>query len=407
MYGWESALLASEPDQPFYPYPALNFDAVTGLTSRTYPAVVLENAYTRAVVLPQLGGRVLHWDDKVTGQRLTYHNPSIKPTRWGYRGWWLATGGIEWAFPTDEHGLNEYRPWHYQLLSGEDWRGVRVWDTDDRTGLEVSVTLRLYGGRSELFVAPRITNPTDVAQPFQFWSNAMLTLSGTSRPSEKLIFWVPTETMMVHSTGDGSLPGPRGVMSWPEYGGRDFGRYVEWHSYLGLFATESRGAAGAYDLGSEQGFVRTYPGQIARGVKLFALGDLPASLYTDGESRYFEFWGGYTRSFFPEDYASLAPGGFVSWEERWYPIHGIGGLDWATEQLAVALRVEEEGVMVGACAPRPTRVTLTLLQHGEVAATWSPSVGPDAPFRTFHTGRGDGWRLRVEQGGRILAEIAP
>lgn len=407
MADWEAALVPSTPDQPFYPYPALNFDAVGPISPRTYPAVVLENSYVRVTLLPQLGGRVLHWEDRVTGRRLTYHNPSVKVTRWGYRGWWLATGGIEWAFPTDEHGLNEFRPWQYQLLAGEGWRGVKVWDQDDRTGMEIAVTLRLYEGRSDLVIAPHITNPTAESQPFQFWMNAMLTLSDGNSPSAALTFWVPTETMMVHSTGDGSLPGPRSLISWPIYQGRDFSRYGEWRNYLGLFAVEARGAAGAYDLQAKQGFVRVYPSQIARGVKIFALGDLPANLYTEGGSRYFEFWGGYNRTFFPEDYATLAPGGEVRWEERWYPIHGIGGLDWASGDLALSLAVTGAGIEVGAQAPYSTPVTLTLLQHGQPQATWQPQLSPTAPFHSVHPGGGDGWSLRAEQGGNTLAEISP
>ncbi len=407
MADWAGALVPSTPEQPFYPYPALNFDAVGPLTAQTYPAVVLENAYVRVLLLPQLGGRVLHWEDRVTGRRLTYYNPAIKVTRWGYRGWWLATGGIEWAFPTDEHGLNEYRPWQYRLLGGEGWRGVRVWDQDDRTGMEVAVTLRLYEGRSDLAIVPQITNSTGESQVFQFWMNAMLTLSGGQGPSSDLTFWVPTETMMVHSTGDGSLPGPRSLVSWPVYQGRDLSRHGEWRNYLGLFAVEARGAAGAYDRQAEQGIVRVYPSQVARGVKIFALGDLPANLYTEGGSRYFEFWGGYNRTFFPEDYATLEPGSLVSWEERWYPIHGIGGLDWANGDLALSLEVTGAGVRVGAQAPYPMSVTLTLLQHGQPQAVWQPQLGPATPFRAGHPGSGEGWTLRAEQGGSLLVEMRP
>jgi hypothetical protein len=50
-------------------------------------------------------------------------------------------------------------------------------------------------------------------------------------------------------------------------------------------------------------------------VKLFLLGDLPADLYTDGDSRYLELWGGYRRTF--SDEAVLKPGASVMWLERW------------------------------------------------------------------------------------------
>lgn len=403
-YAWEAALLPTEPGDPVYPYPRLDHGAVGGPAPRAYTAIILENGYTRVTVIPELGGRILRWDDLRTGQRLTYTNPVIKPTQWGYRGWWFATGGIEWAFPTDEHGLNEWRPWQYQMLSGAGWRGVRVWDTDDRTGLTVEVTLRLTGGRSDLIVAPRITNPTGETQVFQFWSNAMLTLSGGNAPSSNLRFWVPTEQMIVHSTNDGSLPGPGSAIAWPLHNGRDFGAYATWQAYLGLFAAESRGAVAAYDTGADQGIVRAYPAT-ASGVKLFCLGNLPASLYTDDGSRYFELWGGYTRTFW--DNAQLAPGGSVAWEERWYPVHGIGDVSWASGAMAASLRRGDAGMEVGLYAPAPVAVRLVLRQQGAAVAQWDVTTGPDAPFRANYPPGDGAWDLQIWEGDALIAQIGP
>ena len=406
-YGWEEALTPSTPDQPFYPYPALDFGAVAPPAPRSYPALVLENAYIRVTVVPALGGRVLSWDDKITGRRLTYRNPVIKPTHWGYRGWWLATGGLEWAFPVNEHGLNEYRPWQYETLIGDGWRGVRVWDTDDRTGMTIAVTLRISAGSSALVIAPQIANPTDDGHALQFWINAMLTLSEGHTPSSALRFWVPTETMMVHSTGDGSLPGPGSLIDWPVYAGRDFSRYAEWRQYLGLFATEAEGAAGAYDEAADQGLIRTYPPATARGVKIFCLGDLPADLYTDGDSRYFEFWGGLNRTFFPADDVTLEPGATLAWEERWYPAHGIGTLSWAGDHLAAALQPAGDGVDVGLYAPRRIgELSLRLWQDGVESATWRlDALGPADPFRVHHAGAATAWQLQVWHAGALVTTV--
>lgn len=405
-YGWEQALVPSGPEDPVYPYPRMDFAAVGPPADQTYQVVVLENGYVRVTVLPALGGRILRWEDKVTGRPLTYANPVIKPVNgWGYRGWWLATGGLEWAFPTDEHGLNEYRPWDYVLLSGEDWRGVRVWDTDDRTGLQVEVTMRLQAGRSELLIVPRIFNPTGAAQSFQFWVNAMLTLSGGAAPTAGLRFWVPTGQMTVHSTSDGSLPAPGANMDWPVHAGRDFSRYPEWGSYLGLFATSAAGVVGAYDEVVDQGMVRLYPGDTARGVKIFCLGEIPASTYTDDGGGYFELWGGYTRTFW--DYAAIQPGEAVTWEERWFPVHGIGTLAWAGAELAAGLRVVGGEVVVGLYAPVSAEARLVLLRDGVEMASWAAFVGPGSPFLARYSGDRGGWELQVWQGGVLRAQFGP
>lgn len=393
------------PEDAIYPYPRLDHQAVAPPAPHIYRAVVLENGYTRVTVLPEIGGRVLYWDDKQTGNRLTYANPVIKPTTWGFRGWWLATGGIEWAFPTDEHGLNEWRPWQYQVLSGEGWRGVRVWDVDDVTGMKVEVTLRLYAGRSTLIIAPRITNTTDQPHAFQFWINAMLTLSGNNAPSSALHFWVPTSQMTVHSTGDGSLPGSGASIDWPVYAGRDFSRYAEWTSYLGLFATEARGAVAAYDEAADQGVVRVYPAHVASGVKLFCLGDLPSHLFTDDGSRYFELWGGYTRTFW--DNALLPAGSSVAWEEQWYPVRATGGLSWANGEMAASLRWADAGIDVGLYAPAVIDVHLVFRQNATAVVEWDVVVGPGQPFRTHYPAEGAGWDLQLWRGGVLIAQIGP
>lgn len=408
-YDWEQALRPSDPGAPYYPYHSLDMGAVGPPETRIYTVVVLENSYTRITVLPYLGGRILRWEDRLTGQKLTYENSVIMPVNanWGYRGWWLATGGVEWAFPVEEHGLNEYLPWEYQLLSGDNWRGVRVWHTDWRTGMLIEMTLQLYGGDNSLVITPRISNPTAEAQPLMFWINAMLTLSGNNAPSSTLRFWVPTDRMKIHSTGDPLLPDPRSHISWPMFSGRNFSHYYEWRHYLGIFATQTQGAMGAYDEGSDLGIVRTYPPATPQGVKLFCLGELPSDIFTVDGSRYFELWGGYNRSFFPEDYVSLLAGQTLTWNERWYAVHGIGGLAWANAELAVAFKQTSQGVTIGLYAPHMQTVDLVVKQNNVVKGVFPVQVNPELPFRQSVAGSGDGWVLEIWQGGVLLAEILP
>ncbi len=389
-YDWERALVPTAPDDPVYPHPRLDFGAVGGPAPRSYRAVFLQNDYVQLVVLPDLGGRILRWTDRTTGRQLFYANPVVKPTHWGYRGWWLATGGMEWAFPTEEHGLIEYRPWEYRLMRD----GVYLRGVDERTGLVAEVTVRLERDTSRVVISPRISNPTAEARRFQFWANGMLALSDVNAPSADLTFVLPASEVIVHSTGDGSLPGPGGRMAWPVHNGRDFRRYGEWRSYLGIFAPQAAdaGFAGAYDPQTDQGVVRVAPASI-RGVKIFCLGDLPPELWTDDGSRYFELWGGLTATFW--DYATLGPGQSVSWTEYWYAVSGMGGYDWANAEGAVRVTPLGDGAEVGVETVRPMAATVVLLRGGEEAARWSAEVGPGRPFRAVG-GAGSGpWAVRV------------
>ena len=411
-YGWKQALEPSAPSDLFYPYPRLKFERLGPAGPVNYPLVTLENAYVKIAVMPEMGGRILRWQDKVTGRLLTYANPVIKPSHWGYRGWWFATGGIEWAFPVNEHGLDEYRPWQYATLTGEGWREVRVWDQEDRTGMTVEVRLRLYDDRSDLVIIPLIRNDTGREQRFQFWINAMLTLSDANVPSRSsLRFWVPGDQVIVHSTGIKQLEDRVGQpISWPYYGGLDYSRYADWADYLGFFAGQAIGAAGVYDEASDQGVIRVYPPEVTHGVKLFCLGKIGAYEYTDDNSAYFEFWGGLNRTFWSWDDATLGSGESISWEERWYPVHGITGLNWANGDLAALLRVSAEGVTVAAAASHPVQAHLVLRQNQVTAAEWHTLVAPDAPFRVVQAlgdGGTAGWDLQIWQDGTLVSTVAP
>jgi len=407
-YGWKEALVPTEPGDPIYPYPRLNFDAVAPPEPRSYRAVVLQNPYVRLIVVPELGGRILRWTDRVTGRQLLYANPVVKPTHWGYRGWWLAIGGIEWAFPTEEHGLNEYRPWQHQLLGN----GVRVWDSEDRTGMTIEVTIRLEGNSNAFSVMPRIVNPTAETQPYQFWANAMLTLSDANRPSRGLTFVLPDDRVTVHATADESLPGPGQAMDWPVHNGRDFSQYSTWERYLGIFADPAKaGFFGAYDQQSDQGIVRVFPHRVAQGVKIFCPGDLSPSLWTDTgpgatPGSYVELWGGLTPTFW--DAWTLQPGESVSWSERWYAVSGIGGYNWANEAAAIRLTPSGDSARIGVSTTRAMASTVVLRRGGTEVDHWHAQVAPDQPFQASGgSASGGDWGVQVVTDGQIIAQMGP
>lgn len=308
-YDWKSALMPTAKDDPIYPYPRLDFDKIGPLQTITTTVIVLESAGTRLTVAPEFGGRILRWYDKRQQREVLYVNPVIKPTRWGYRGWWFATGGIEWAFPTNEHGLNEWRLWKATTFGGGSYAGVTVSDRDDRTGLDVSVTISL-NTNEQIAITPRIVNRTRSVQKFQFWINAMLPYS------PDLHFDLPARAVEIHSTGDERLPDPGRTMPWPVYNKRDFSRASTWQHYLGVFAAPlTAGHVTVSNTANKWQVMRNFPYYAARGVKLFLLGDLPSDLYTDDDSRYLELWGGYTRTF--DEDATLRAGYSVQWTEYW------------------------------------------------------------------------------------------
>ena len=305
-YNWREALIPSLSNDVIYPYPRMDFGKLTGVSAIKLKVVILENAYARVTVAPELGGRILHWYDKRIGHDVLYSNSVLKPTHWGIRGWWLATGGIEFTFPTEEHGLNEWRPWRYTVTT-TDAASITVFDHEDKTGLDVAVTIRLAVDGT-IIISPKITNNTGSIRAFQFWTNAMLPYSPDAR------FEVFSESALLHSTDDTSFPPPYQSITWPVFRGRDFSRASEWRNYMGLFMSNKQGHTSIY-YPNKWRITRLADPSISKGVKLFLLGDLSPSLYTDDGSRYLEIWGGLTETF--RDNYLLVSGKQVSWTETW------------------------------------------------------------------------------------------
>ncbi len=375
-YDYQRALISTDSSDPIYPYPRLEFNQVGGKAQQTYRALVLENAYVRVMVLPELGGRVYTWVDKTDDQSIAYNNPVIKPTHWGYRGWWLATGGIEWCLPTDEHGLNEYREWEASL-SGTT---VTVSDKEDRTGLYVQVTLSLDSTHNYLIIQPRVANNTGARQSLKFWLNAMLAFSG-NKVSDATHFIMPGAQATVHSTGDSDLPDSGAAIDWPIYNGRDVSVVGNLKGWMGVFARPAASAdfAGAYDTAADRGIVRVFPSSVATGVKFFAPYGIDTETWTEDGSTYFELWGGVKPTF--ADETTIEVGQSIGWTERWYPVNGLKvEYDYANATAALSLEDRGESVYVAAAASSNFQgAHVKLWQNNKVAAEWLASLGPGRP----------------------------
>jgi hypothetical protein len=380
----------------------LNFDKVGPLAPKGYRALVLENSYIQVTILPELGGRIWRIMDKTTGRTVTYQNPVVKPTHWGYRGWWQATGGIEWCLPVDEHGLNEYRPWNVSITGAS----VTVSDHEDRTGLDVTVTISLDTSHSYVTLQPRVTNSTGNPQKMQFWINAMLALNG-NRATEATRFILPSAQVTIHSTGDDGLPGPGSKLTWPVFKGRDLSSYSNWRGHLGFFASPSAsgGFAGAYDASSDQGIVRVFPSGIACGVKFFGGKGIDAATWTNDGSTYFELWGGLLPTFW--DYATIQPGQAIGWTEYWYPVSGlIQGFD--TANAAAALRLTSQGDTASVSVVTSANLTalVRLWQNGQIVTTWQTAIGPGRPFTTQAAASGALGLQLLDSAGDVVAQTS-
>ncbi len=358
-YPYASCLESPQAGVAGVPYQALDWDCLSRAgppSVQTYTLLALSNDYLTVTLLPELGGRVYELIFKPTGHNELYRNPVLKPTQWGpaEQGWWLAAGGIEWGFPTHEHGYEWGVPWRYQVLTGTAGVTVTLRDSDAVTRPTVTVAVHLPADRAALVMRPQIANSTAADVAVKYWTDAMLAPGAANAPSADLRFLFPGDRVTVHSRGDPGLPAAGELMGWPVHNGRDYSQLGNWERWLGFFeAPQAHGPfVGVYDSVADEGLLRVYPAEVTRGSKGFAAGwsdPLPSSWWTDNGSAYVEVHGGLAPTFW--DAVTLAPGQVVSWSEVWYPVAGIGGVSAAGADAALRLECVGDGLAVGLYTP--------------------------------------------------------
>jgi len=394
---------------PLYNIPVYYFDrpayqaANPGPTPVTYTGVVLENRYLRLTFLPELGGRLYSAVVKSTGQEIFYHNPVVKPSRYGVlqpaeANWWLATGGMEWAYPVQEHGYRFGVPWRYSVNRQPNGVTISLSDTaPDRVGVAVDVWLAADSARFR--VSPKLINNMPEAVPVQLWSNAALALSeGAMSPQTQFI--VPADAVTVHSRGGAGwdLPNARQQAPWPRIDQTDLSDYSQWADYLGFFVSNRQALfIGAHNPETDLGIVRLPLGGPASGSsKLFAFGQtFPDRSYTDDGSQYFEIWGGANAGFWPENDIMVPAGQTLGWQESWWPLAGLGGLTWATESAAIYLEQSAEGESLRALVSRPTGGVVTV-RSGDTPLLSEVFWAEPASLLRWHIGPASQAPLEIE-----------
>ncbi len=384
MYAYQQAL-DYNAEHTDHPYPLLDRDRVGPLEERRYRVLRMRNEYLELTLMPDLGGRIYQCRFLPTGQDLLYNNRAIKPTHWGPpdQGWWLAVGGIEFCLPVDEHGYLTAEPWNLEVLSKPDGSAVATMSIVERSrNIQARVDVSLRPGESGFRIRTALHNPGAEPKSLQYWINAMLS-PGSHGVGPSLRFYYPTSEVVVHSSGDPSMPGEYEAMPWPIHDGRDMSLYANWRDWLGFFAPNLRAPFTAvYDDEAHLGMVRVFPPDVAPGAKLFGFGPHfgDAGVYTDDGSQYVEMWGGLTPTF--EDYAVLEPHTTIAWEESWYVISHSGGPSLATGEGMLRVVRDGDHLDVTVASPGEHRWVLLAARGDQRIAEEAFAVRPDAPFRT-------------------------
>ena len=181
---------------------------------RKFLALVLENEFLRATILPEVGGRLWSLVHKPTGRELLFVNPVFQPANLAVRGAWV-TGGVEWN--PCVYGHSPFTCSSLFAAAFEDVYGgesLRIYEWDRTRRVPFQIDFSLPAASQYLLVRVRLVNPHDETVPMYWWSNITIAESPNTRvivPAEHAYtyeYWGPVKAVAIpqHKNIDVSYP---------------------------------------------------------------------------------------------------------------------------------------------------------------------------------------------------------
>ena len=309
-----------DPNPPFqlmdrhnvYPYTMLD-DLTDRRERKTYRAIILENEFLKAIVLPELGGRLYSLYDKTAQREVFYRNHVVKYGLVALRGAWIS-GGIEFNFPNG-HTTVTVSPVDSTILHGKDGSATAVVggiDLVTETHWEVALTLRRGQARLEQRVT--LFNSSPLPQLYWYWANAAVPAT------RDMQFIYPMREVNPHSRTE--------IWSYPVWKGVDYSWYKNIPQPTSLFGLNiRRNFFGAYYHDSNYGLVHVADYHELPGKKIWSWGTADdgliwTDLLTDQDGPYNEIQSGRYETQLNQEF--LSPRKVESWTEYWYPVHRLG-----------------------------------------------------------------------------------
>jgi tetratricopeptide (TPR) repeat protein len=338
---------------------------------RTYKALFLENEYLKVTCLPELGGRLHSVFDKTEGKEMFHLNDVIKPGMIAMRGAWIS-GGVEWNAGPHGHTVTILSP--VDALIGQNSDGsayieINNLEKSQRTQWTVRVTL--HPGKAYLDEKIRIFNPTDAISPYYFWNC-------TAFPCRK-------GTRFIYPMSLGTDHNGVRFFSWPVHNGKDITWLKNYDTSSSVFSVDCVfDFFGAYDIDMDRGIVQVADHHELSGKKAWTWGTWDFGLVsqqnlTDNDGPYIEVQSGPLPT--QSDYGMLLPRAEVSWQEYWYPVHGLGeGFEYATRNIAVQTVRQDDKLQVNIIATAKfPRVICTLSQGSKKLLRNTINLTPESP----------------------------
>jgi tetratricopeptide (TPR) repeat protein len=364
---------------------------------RRWKAVWIENEFLRAMVLPELGGRIHVLRDKTNGYDLIYHQRVIKPALVGLAGPWIS-GGIEFNWP-QHHRPATFLPVDFEIENHADGSKT-IWcsDHDPMTRMKGMHGVCLHPGQARLELKVRAYNRTPRVQTFLWWANVATRVneayqsffppdvyyvadharrSMSEYPLAKGCYYgidygergrkgiphneLPAQFLPPHCKTGANVRLPQAAAGHgpaiPNYAPNDLSFYANIPvptSYMCMGSQED--FFGGYDHAAQAGIVHIANHHISPGKKQWTWGNHDFGYAWDrnltekdeaGEyGPYIEIMAGvYTDN--QPDFSFLQPGETKTWSQYWYPIQKIGPAEHANLDAALSLQILENEKRAG------------------------------------------------------------
>jgi hypothetical protein len=358
-------------------------------------AIVLENEYVKAVVLPEFGARLPRVFFKEPQRDLFWVNDVLVDSP----PW--SMGGIRWSFPFCEYGrhMDEAAGWRivryadgavtvaldmrFSQFAGEVERYGRFSD------LRQAIFVTLRPGSSLLEYTSRIDSRLPLRHGFRLWSVAQF----PRREDARVLFPVGAVT-------DAAAAAMR---PWPTWDDTD-------HRVLGSWETSSFGVdaqgdwTGVYYPDADSNHLVLKPRYTAPGARLHVGGWQSAGKAGNGDERV-EIWNG-SNAVFEHPGNFLQPFGTYILPLRLTMVTGIGRVDWANDAVAVSYEPQATGarIRIASFEVRPRCTAMARTQAETVKA--EGALAPGRPLVVELAKRSEPVLLTVVQGDDELAEIS-
>lgn len=343
-----------------YPYKNKDILRMERNDSHTYRALRMENDFIRVTVLPELGGRIYEGYDKINDYNFVYKNNVIKPALIGLNGAWVS-GGIEFNWP-QHHRPTTFQPVE-SLIEEEADGSVTAWvgETESKNGQKCLMGVSIHPDRSYITAKIKLYNPTPQKEAFHWWANLAVHVNDSYR----LMFPPDIDYITFH---DKTHVSPFPIVK-NNFAGVDLKdgidiRYVkniQGGSSFFIFDSQYSFMAG-YDDSRDMGTVHVADRYLSPGKKFFAWGTADYGTawqknLTDEDGDYIEIMTGCFTDNQP-DFTWIMPYETKTFEQRWYSLKGIRDLKNATNEGAIGVWKDEEGVAVSFNVTAPGSVTL-------------------------------------------------